>query len=235
MKIHLLLLLPLIAAGASAAETTAPAATKAPAATTTTVAPAPATAPVAPAATPATAPVRGNGNRRNTAASAASSAEAFENFSLITERNIFNAYRTARRIRDDSAPAPKNDLITLYGTSEDEKGRRAFFDGTDAANRKSVRVGESVDKFKITKIEPKVVELERDGKTLAVNVGQQLRRPEGGDWILTADVQPVQSRGGIMGSMSSRPDPNAAPEITSEMSDAEKRLRARRAEALKKN
>ncbi|MEO6567135.1 MAG: hypothetical protein ABIO94_00105, partial [Opitutaceae bacterium] len=89
-------------------------------------------------------------------------------------------------------------------------------------------------KFKVTKIEPKVVELEREGKTLAVNVGQQLQRPEGGDWTVAAVTQVLQPRAGMMGSLS-RPDPNAAPEITSDMSDAEKKMRARRAEALKKN
>ncbi|MEO6568812.1 MAG: hypothetical protein ABIO94_08615, partial [Opitutaceae bacterium] len=137
MKTHLLLLLSLLVVGASAAETRAPAAPT----------------PVAPTTTPATGstrrnaampPGRGNATRRNPASSVASSSDGDDNFSVITDRNIFNAYRTGIRRPDNSAPAPHLDLITLYGVMDSEKGLRAFFDGSDAAYRKALHVGDSV-------------------------------------------------------------------------------------------
>ncbi|MEO7799125.1 MAG: hypothetical protein ABIY47_15530, partial [Opitutaceae bacterium] len=153
----------------------------------------------------------------------------FDTFRLITDNNIFNPNRTGRRDRSESAPAPRTDILTLVGTMDSEKGQRAFFDGSDASYRKVLHVGDSVDKFKVTKIEPKVVQLERDGKTIPVNVGQQFRRPEGADWTLAADTQP---RAGMMASPS-RPDPNAPPEIPANVSDAERNLRERRAKSLR--
>jgi hypothetical protein len=214
------LLLSLIAASASAAD--APA--TAPKAATNPAAPAaPATA--APAAstskspTPAApAPAAGRNN-----AAAAAPAETFESkFRVITDRNIFNANRIpGRRDSGPVAVAPRTDVITLYGVTDDDKGLRAFFDGTDSAYRKKLQVGESLDKFKITKIEPKVVTLERDGKTISVTVGQQLRRPEGGDWNVSA--METSSRPAASATTSSRPEASA-PE-----SDLERRMRERRA------
>lgn len=103
-------------------------------------------------------------------------------FRLITDRNIFDANRTGRRVREQ--PAPRVDTINLVGTMDSDEGLRAFFDGSDSAYRKALRVGEAVGDFTVTKIEPSSVELQRAGKPLAMSVGQQLRRPEGADWTL---------------------------------------------------
>ena len=112
-----------------------------------------------------------------------------EAFRLITDRNIFNPNRTGRRDRSADEAPPRLDVIALAGTIDSDKGLRAIFDGTDAAFRKGLHVGEAVDKFKVTQIAPDVVSLERDGKTIAMHVGQQFRRPEGGDWnLIGADV-----------------------------------------------
>jgi hypothetical protein len=226
-----LLLLSVIAAGASAAEPTKAPASTTPAATAPAVAPATPPA-AAPASGKSAAPANTRTNTRGASPSAAS-ADALANFQIITDRNIFNANRRPGVTVGREGPPPvKTDEIRLYGVTEDDKGPRAFFDGSDSSYRKSLHVGESVDKFKVTKIEPKVVELERDGKTIAVNVGQALKRPEGADWTLSATDLSVQPRAGMMGSPS-RPDPNAPVEIPANADEVTRRLMERRAKTLK--
>jgi hypothetical protein len=234
-----LLLLSLLAVGASGADTKAPAtAASAPATPPAPVTTTPAATP--PAATPTAAPAgRPNGSGRPNARAGSTSAaptDAFQNFSMIMERNIFNANRSPyTRGGPDRPAAPRTDEITLVGTMDSEKGLRAFFDGSNSSYRKALHVGDSVDKFKVTKIEPKKVELESGGKTISVNVGQHLSRPEGGDWILSASDLPSQARAGTMGTMGnpSRPDPSAAPEIPANADEITRRLMERRARTLK--
>src|SRR4051812_26305928 len=101
-----LLLLSLIAAGASAAETAAPT-SKA----TVTPTPGTSTAPAATAPAPATSAAKSTAasapNRAAAASTAAPAADNFENnFRVVLDRNIFNANRTGRRERTESAPVP---------------------------------------------------------------------------------------------------------------------------------
>jgi hypothetical protein len=223
MTLRLILLLALAAGtrGALAADTNAPPPTVA--ATPAAVAAEasrPATPPPNPNA-PATIPTPRN-------ESGVAPAASFEAFRLITERNIFNPNRTGRRERTVEETLPRLDVITLVGTMDSDKGLRAFFDGSEAGFRKVLHVGESVDKFKVTKVAPQSVDLERDGKTLSVRVGQQLRRPEGADWVLAADLQ---SRAVVADP--ARVDPNAPPSIPANADDVTRRLMERRAKALK--
>lgn len=143
----------------------------------------------APAASPVSAPARATTPAAAAPAAARDSSVAptaqFDNFRLIADRNIFNPNRTGRRERTEEPP--KTDYLALVGTLESDHGLRAFFDGSDSSLRKALRVGETVDKFKVTKITPNVVDLERDGKTLSMRVGQAFRRPEGADWNISAE------------------------------------------------
>jgi hypothetical protein len=113
-------------------------------------------------------------------------AASFDAFRIVNDRNIFNAYRTGRRDSNSGDNAPRNDIITLVGTMDYEKGLLAFFDGSEPSYRKALHVGESVGPFKLTQVAADHVAVERDGKPLALQVGQQFRRPEGGDWTLIA-------------------------------------------------
>lgn len=119
----------------------------------------------------------------------AAPADAFETFRGIADRNIFNAARTGKtRATDDQGPA--TDSLSLVGTLESDKGEYAFFDGSDAAYRTAVHVGESVGPFKVTSITPEHVELDRDGHRVSMAVAQQLQRPPGGDWKVVAAPEP---------------------------------------------
>jgi hypothetical protein len=156
----------------------------------------------------------------------------FEAFRILSDRNIFNPNRTGRRERVIEEQPPRVDVISLVGTMESDRGLRAFFDGSDSGYRKAVRVGESVDAFKVTQIAPNVVDLERDGKTVSVRVGQQLRRPEGLEWSLVGE-DVVRREAVARAAAESKVDPTAPPVIPVGASDLEKRMMQRRMKELK--
>jgi hypothetical protein len=156
----------------------------------------------------------------------------FDTFRVVSERNIFNPNRTGRRERTTEEPPPRVDTISVVGTMESDRGLRAFFDGSDSSYRRAVRVGESVDKFKVTQISPNIVELERDGKNLSVRVGQQLRRTEGAEWDLVGeDVLRLEAQ--ALAAAESKSDPNVPVPIPAGASEVEKRMRERRNNTFK--
>ena len=218
MKLRLILLLTL-AAGANrslAADLKAPAAAVPPPAAN---AAAPKPAATAPGTAAAAAP-----RKEPSVAPAAT----FDTFRVITDRNIFNPNRTARRDRVAEEAPPRLDLITLVGTMDSDKGLRAFFEGSDPAYRKALVTGGTVESFKVIKIAPNTVDLEREGKTFSVRVGQQLRRPEGGEWNLTDN----QSRGAALADPA-RPSAAAPAAIPADASDTVRRMMERRNQNLK--
>ncbi|MBI5768865.1 MAG: hypothetical protein HZA93_13790 [Verrucomicrobia bacterium] len=147
----------------------------------TPVTPAPAAGKSAPA-TSSRPSRRERTTTETTTAAARTDPNSLDSFRVIADRNIFNPNRTGRRDREERAP--RTDSISFVGTMDYEKGLLAFFDGTDSAYRKALRVGQSVGQFKITSIAADRVELDRDGQALTMGLAQQLRRPEGGDWTL---------------------------------------------------
>lgn len=159
---------------------------------------------------------------------------SFDAFRLISDRNVFNPNRSGRRDRGSEERAPRLDVISLVGTMESDKGLRAFFDGSDSSFRKARRVGESVDKFKVTQIAPNVVDLERDGKPLSMRVGQQLRRPEGGDWnLIGEDVVLREAQAQAASEAASKIDPLAPVAIPAGASDTLRKLMEARNKQLK--
>jgi hypothetical protein len=150
-------------------------------------------------------------------------------FRLITDRNIFNANRTSRRDRSTEIPVARVDTITLVGTMDYDKGVYAFFDGSDAELRKALQAGQPIAQFTVTTIARDGVELTRDGKTFKMNIGQQLRRPEGGDWTLVgADVARTETPATRPGD-----DATAAAPIPADASDIVRRMMEQRQKQLK--
>lgn len=223
-----LTLLTLLAVGAAlsvAADTKAPAASATPA-----LAPPGSPATVRAATPTATTPAATTPGARSD--SAVTPSANFDAFRVISDRNIFNPNRTGRRERTTEERVPRLDVISLVGTMESDRGLRAFFDGSEGSFRKALRVGESVDKFKVTQIAPNVVELERDGKSFPVRVGQQLRRPEGSDWNLVGeDVARREAQ--AKATADTRSDPTAPPIIPANVDDVTRRMMERRQKELK--
>lgn len=213
----------LAAADAPAAPVVAPPAAKPPVATS----------PATPsAAKPAAAAALGSAPQRKD--SSVTPTASFDTFRLISDRNIFNPNRSGRRERGSEERAPRLDVIALVGTMESDKGMRAFFDGSDRTYRRPLTAGSSVDKFKITKVSPNVVELERDGKTFSMSVGQQFRRPEGGDWsLIGADVVASEAQAQAAAEAGARVDPMAPVVIPAGASDALRKLMEARNKSLK--
>lgn len=190
----------------------------------------------APAAEPKTAPpvatpARTPAPPARTVSTVAPSA-AFETFGLVADRNIFNPNRTGRREGAAEEPPPRVDTLSLVGTMDSEKGVRAFFDGSDPAFRKALRVGEAVDTYKVTQISPNAVDLERDGKPLSMRVGQQLRRPAGEDWALVGE-EVARREAEAQAAAAARIDPTAVPAIPANVDAVTRKLMERRQKELK--
>lgn len=160
--------------------------------------------------------------------------EPFESFRLVGDRNIFNANRTGRRDRSRDDAPPRLDVMTLVGTMESDRGLRAFFDGSSSEFRKAVRVGDSVDTYKVKGVTPTLVTLERAGQPIPMTVGQQLRRPPGGDWaLIAADV--VRSEAAAAAKAGDgKIDPTAPVVIPANVDEVTRRLMERRNKDLKK-
>jgi Tfp pilus assembly protein PilP len=202
-----------------------PTATPAPRTTATPPAASPTSAPESAKTAPTPAPARNDSSVAPTA--------SFDTFRVVSDRNIFNPNRTGRRERSTEETPPRVDTLSVVGTMESDRGLRAFFDGSDASYRRAVRVGETVDKFKVTQITPQMVDLERDGKNLSVRVGQQLRRPEGADWDLVGE-DVVRSEAQARAAAEARGDPSVPPPIPAGASDIERRMRERRQKDFKR-
>ncbi len=196
---------------------------------------APATTPAA--ATPAPRRSRSDSNAKAPARndSAAAPTNSFEAFRLISERNIFNSTRTGRRDRSSEESAPRLDVITLVGTMESDRGLRAFFEGSASAFRKALRVGESIESFKVTQVSPTGAELEREGKQFSLRVGQQLRRAEGGEWnLIAADVVRSEAAAAAAKANAGKFDPTAPVAIPANADEVTRRLMEKRNQDLKK-
>jgi hypothetical protein len=194
----------------------------------------------APVATPAAAaPAASRRSRADTPAPRSVSTtlptEPFDSFRLVGDRNIFNANRTDRRDRSREETPPRLEVITLVGTLESDRGLRAFFDGSSSAFRQAVRIGDSIDAYKVKAVTPTVVTLQREGKDVPMTVGQQLRRAPGGDWaLIAADV--VRSEAAVAAAKAGegKIDPTAPVVIPANVDEVTRRLMERRNKDLKK-
>lgn len=116
------------------------------------------------------------------------------NFALIGDRNIFNPNRVGRSSRPPP-DAPRGDVITFVGVMDYAKGLTVFFDSPDRNYNKALHDGGKLGPYVVKNIGPDSVDLLRDSKTITLKVGQQLRRPVGGDWtVISADIVSAEAR-----------------------------------------
>jgi hypothetical protein len=155
--------------------------------------------------------------------------ESFNTFALIAERNIFNPNRSPRRPgTTESRPRPKVvDSFALVGILAYEKGTLAFFDGSASEFKKVLKVSDQIAGYTIAEVNPGSVKLSKDGKTLDLNVGSQLRREEQGNWTLSNQPQNYAAAPpSALGPASSTAPPPTGPPGASD--DVLKRLMQRR-------
>jgi hypothetical protein len=154
-------------------------------------------------------------------APAAGAVASFDSFQLIGNLNIFNSSRVGWTAT--SVP-PHVDTIAFVGTMESAKGRLAFFNSSNRSYRKALAQGASIAGFTVTRIDTGEVELTKDAKPFTLGMGQQLRRPPGGDWALG----PAGAFEAAAASTTT-----AAPAIPADASDVLRRLMEKRQQELK--
>lgn len=108
----------------------------------------------------------------------------FATFKLIGERNIFSPSRTSRTPASEARRQPKVDSFSLVGTMSYEKGDFAFFDGSGSEYKKALKADDSIAGYKVVEVAADEVTLEREGKTLKMRMGSQMRREDDGAWEL---------------------------------------------------
>jgi hypothetical protein len=145
---------------------------------------------------------------------------AFDTFQSIGNLNIFNPNRVAW---NPGGPRPEMETIGFVGTMESAKGTLAFFDSSNRTYRKAVPVGGAIAEFTVARIEASKVELTRDSKPLTLSMGQQLRRPPGGDW----------APGPVSRIVAQETAAASAPAIPADASDIVKRMMEKRLQQTK--
>ncbi|MSU61290.1 MAG: hypothetical protein EXS31_02665 [Pedosphaera sp.] len=120
----------------------------------------------------------------------APTARDYASFKLINDRNIFNPNRTKKASRGDRerSRAAVTESFTLVGTMSSSKGDRAFFDGSSSSYKKVLKPGDAIGGHKITAIDPHAVQLEKDGNTVELAVGAQMKRQDDDPWKVTAST-----------------------------------------------
>jgi hypothetical protein len=123
----------------------------------------------------------------------ATAPDPFDQFKIITNRNIFNPTR-----RRPSRPTParttvpaKVDLVTLVGILRYDKGAFAFFDGTNSNYRQVLKPGEAIGGWTVADITSTLVKMKMGERELDLTVGSQLRRVNEGDWKLIKASPPA--------------------------------------------
>jgi hypothetical protein len=138
---------------------------------------------------------------------------SLSDYKVVYERNIFNPKRYARstseRPREVSRTA-RVETMALVGVMAYEKGTFAFFDGSSSDFRKTLKLGEKLAGLELAGIEPNSVTLKAGTNVLAVEVGSQLRRADGGEWSVSGRAEFADTR------TSSNVRPNPTPSTTTQ-------------------
>ena len=132
--------------------------------------------------------------------------DSFDEFKIITQRNIFdpNRRRPGESRRNEERPKPvRIDYVNLVGAMSYEKGRFAFFDGSSSEYRKSVKPGDSIAGYKVADVTQNKVTLESGDKKIELPVGGQLKREDEGEWRVNSTPESFASSGSSSSSSSS--------------------------------
>jgi hypothetical protein len=153
----------------------------------------------------------------------------FSAFRIISERNIFNLNRTARR-RGRNRTQQVGDAFYLVGTMSYEKGTFAFFDGTGSEYRKVLQNAGAIAGHKVVEITPTSVRLEIGGKQVTMKVGAQMRHEDKGGWQLAANGELPQDPAATV---DSAPSEASSENSSGEANDVLRKLMQRREQELK--
>jgi hypothetical protein len=155
----------------------------------------------------------------------------FDSFGIIAERNIFNPNRSGRfdrtTRREDSERRVREQTFALLGTMSYEKGRYAFFGGSDTRYHQVLQTADTIASFRIAEVGPTCVKLEgTNGQTLELCVGMQMKQREEEAWQMAG---PVPSSSPQASQPASATGSSGAPS-TPESEEVLKKLMAQRAQ-----
>lgn len=158
---------------------------------------------------------RSSGSAGDTNAPASVNGTDFASFKIISERNIFNPNRGRASARTDREPARKPtqiDHFSLVGTMSYAKGDFAFFDGSSATYRKTLKCGDAIAGYTVKAISANAVQLASGETPLEMSIGSQLRREDEGEWKFIARTEASgSSSSSLSGSSSSSRGDRSAP------------------------
>lgn len=162
---------------------------------------------------------------------AAGTTDTFDAFRVIGERNIFDPNRFPRVTRSASpeATTPSDEVVTLVGTLQYEKGTYVFFDGSRPDFRQVLPVGGKIADHTVKSIDAKGATFEGPAGSISLRVTDQLRRSPGGTWQVTAAPAPLPNIVSAPSTDSGRPTPS----VPANASDALRRLMEKRQKQLK--
>jgi hypothetical protein len=161
----------------------------------------------------------------------------FQDFRIISERNIFNPNRSPRRERSRSDREPdrrtRTESVALLGTMNYEKGWFAFFDGSRSDYRKALQPGDAIAGYTIGEIAPNHVKLEStNSPPIQLRVGTQMRKQDEGEWEIRDRFEAVSTP---TAPATTAGDTNAAAaSSTADESDIVKKLMQKREQELEK-
>jgi hypothetical protein len=152
-------------------------------------------------------------------------------FKVIVDKNIFDPNRVPHRPGVASIRKPRSfDSLTLVGTMTYEKGTFAFFDGTSSEYKKALKLTDAIAGYKVTNIAPNGVKLASGTNEVDLGVGAQLRREEGGPWLLAGQGGPYADTPAATSATTAAPAATAASEAAPSGPDSDilKKLMERR-------
>jgi len=163
------------------------------------------------------------------------SAPSFDSFKIIIRNNIFDPNRSPRIAYTNHSQRVERratDYIALVGTMSYEKGKFAFFDGSNGQYKKVLEPGGSLAGYTVKEITQNDVTLAANGKEFQMKVGTQLRNDGQSGWKLSTNTDlpsEVASNGESTAAESSAPPAG----VTPQMSDVLKKLMEQRQQELK--
>ena len=128
-----------------------------------------------------------------------SSTQEFEDFQLVSERNIFDPNRDAavRQEEPSKEPVaedvPATESITLTGVLLDSATAVAFFEGPPIQESNAFHLGDKVAELRVASITTAGVNLRQNEETLELPVGWSLERNGEDTWQLSGESTRLDS------------------------------------------
>lgn len=141
--------------------------------------------------------------------------KGYDGFKGIRTRNIFDPDRRGPRIESapsQSSPRTRRDFLALTGTMVTSGKTLAFFTGSRSDYNRVIAVKDKIADYTVTSIDSAQVNLEHDGKPLAIEVGKQLSLDGSGTVsAISSSSTETESASSSPSSLPSTSTPSAAP------------------------